>query len=91
MKFAKHLITCSVLSAHHGFWIALGTPFEGLWEVKSDVRAIKLASKRGFRNLFWIRQIFEDVLNEITTCADLGRAKGANFSVSETLLYAKAN
>ena len=47
MKLAKHLVIYSVLSACHGFWIALGTAFEGLWEVKSDVRAIKLASKLG--------------------------------------------
>ena len=91
MKLAKHRIIYNVLSAHHSLWIALGTAFEGLWEVKSNVRAIKLASKRGFRNLFWIRQFFEDVRNEITTFACLGKAKGFFFQVSETLLYAKVD
>ena len=58
MKFAKHLIIYSVLSARHGFWIALGTPFEALLEVNSDVRAVKLSPRRGFRTSFLDEAIF---------------------------------
>ncbi len=42
------IIIYSFLSANHGVWVALGTPFEVLLEVKSDVRAVKETPWNGF-------------------------------------------
>ena len=58
VKALKYLIIYSVLSANRGLWVALGTPFETLLEVKRAVRAVKKSLWNGFGSSFLEKFIF---------------------------------
>ena len=48
VKLIQNIVICSVLNAYHGFWVALGTPFEDALEVKRAVIAVKDLLWNGF-------------------------------------------
>ena len=58
MKSLKRLSIYSVFDANHGLWVAQGTPFETLLEVKRAIRAVKKTPWNGFGTSFLDKSIF---------------------------------